>query len=103
MTGHGGSPPALRRWRPRFDSLTKDSSFWSRTMAEVVAGISIPDSKLAREATGRLREYGTTLLLAHSLRVYLFGAIRGRHRGLKVDYELLYFGAVFHDLGLTAK
>jgi HD domain len=72
-------------------------------MAEVVAGIRIPDSKLAREATDLLREHGTPLLYAHSLRVYLFGAIRGRYRGLTVDRELLYFGAVFHDLGLTAK
>jgi hypothetical protein len=72
-------------------------------MSETVAGIRIPDSKLAREATDLLREHGTPLLLAHSLRVYLFGAIRGRHRGLKVDRELLYFGAVFHDLGLTPK
>src|SRR4051795_2742634 len=72
-------------------------------MPEVVAGIRIPDSKLAREATDLLREHGTPLLLAHSLRVYLFGAIRGRHQGLAVDHELLYFGAVFHDLGLTAK
>ncbi len=72
-------------------------------MAEVVAGIRIPDSKLAREATDLLRKHGTPLLLAHSLRVYLFGAIRGRHRKLTVDYELLYFGAIFHDFGLTAK
>ena len=72
-------------------------------MSEVIAGVRIPDSKLAREATELLREHGTPLLLAHSLRVYLFGAIRGRHRGLAVDHELLYFGAVFHDLGLTAK
>src|SRR5438105_4888458 len=49
------------------------SFFWSRIMPEVVAGIRIPDSKLAREATDLLREHGTPLLLAHSLRVYLFG------------------------------
>ena len=72
-------------------------------MSEVVAGIRIPDSQLAREATDLLREHGTPLLLAHSLRVFLFGALRGRHRGLKVDHDLLYLGAVFHDLGLTAK
>src|SRR5437016_13618487 len=72
-------------------------------MSEVVAGIRIPDSKLARGATDLLREHGSALLLAHSLREFLFGAIRGRHRDLKVDHELLYFGAVFHDLGLTAK
>jgi hypothetical protein len=63
-------------------------------MSEVIAGIRIPDSKLAREATDLLREHGTSLLFAHSLRVYLFGAIRGRHRGLTVDDELLYFGAL---------
>ena len=72
-------------------------------MSEMIAGIRIPDSKLARQATELLQEHGTPLLFAHSLRVYLFGAIRGRHRGLSVDHELLYFGAVFHDLGLTAK
>jgi hypothetical protein len=72
-------------------------------MAEVIAGIRIPDSKLAREAADLLREHGSPLLLAHSLRVYLFGSLRGRHRGWAVDHELLYIGAVFHDLGVTAK
>ena len=70
-------------------------------MFQSVAGVQLPDSRLARQATELLREYGTPLLFAHSLRVYLFGSIRGRHRGLTVDPELLYFGAVFHDLGLT--
>lgn len=72
-------------------------------MAEVVAGIRIPDSKLAREATDLLREHGTPLLFAHSQRVYLFGAMQGRHRGWTIDHELFYVGAVFHDLGLTAR
>jgi hypothetical protein len=72
-------------------------------MADIVAGTRIPDSKLAQEATDLLREFGTPLLFAHSLRVFLFGSLRGRHRGLSVDHELLYFGAVFHDLGLTPK
>lgn len=72
-------------------------------MPDVIAGIRIPDSKLAREATELLRELGSPLLFAHSLRVYLFGSLRGRHRGLSVDSELLYIGAVFHDFGLTPK
>ena len=72
-------------------------------MSENVAGVLIPDSKLAREATELLRQFGTPLLFAHSLRVYLFGAIRGRHRKWKVDHELLYVGAIFHDLGLTPR
>src|SRR5262249_13586799 len=86
-----------------FTLPTRGILFGSRIMPEVVAGIRIPDSKLAREATGLLREHGTPLLFAHSLRVYLFGALRGRHRGLTVYHELLYLGAAFHDLGLTAK
>jgi HD domain len=72
-------------------------------MSQIIAGVRIPDSKLARQATDLLRAHGTELLLAHSLRVYLFGALRGRHRGLTFDDEILYFGALFHDLGLTAK
>src|SRR5262245_19859028 len=74
-----------------------------RIMPAVVAGIAIPDSKLAREATDLLRAHGAPLLLAHSVRVYLFGALRGRHRKLVVDHEVLYVGAIFHDFGLTAK
>ena len=70
-------------------------------MSEIIAGIRIPDSKLAREATDLLREHGTPLLYAHSLRVFLFGSLRGHRRGLQVDHELLYVGAVFHDFGLT--
>jgi hypothetical protein len=40
-------------------------------MSEVIAGIRILDIKLARQATDLLREHGTSLLFAHSLRVYL--------------------------------
>lgn len=72
-------------------------------MSEIIAGICIPDSKLARAATELLREHGTPLLFDHSLRVFLFGSLRGRRRGLHVDHELLYVGAVFHDFGLTPK
>jgi hypothetical protein len=36
----------------------------------------------------------------HSTRVFLFGSLMGRHRGLGFDPELLYIGAMFHDLGL---
>ena len=32
----------------------------------------------------------------------MFGALAGAHRGLRFDPELLYTGAMFHDMGLTA-
>ncbi|MFI0975982.1 HD domain-containing protein [Streptomyces sp. NPDC021093] len=66
-----------------------------------IAGIDIPDSALAREATELVRDTAGPLLYDHSRRVYLFGALRGRHRGMVFDPELLYVAALFHDLGLT--
>ncbi|MFF5480476.1 HD domain-containing protein [Streptomyces sp. NPDC012935] len=72
-------------------------------MSESIAGVQIPDSTLAREATELVREVASPLLFDHSRRVFLFGAMRGREQGLHFDPELLYVGSMFHDLGLTAR
>ncbi|MER7083104.1 HD domain-containing protein [Saccharopolyspora kobensis] len=72
-------------------------------MAETIAGVEIPDSRLAREATELVREAAPGLLFDHSRRVYVWGALRGREQGLRFDAELLYVGAMFHDLGLTER
>ena len=66
-----------------------------------VAGIVIPDSKLAREVTELVRDTEPPLLFQHSSRVYYWGALTGKRRGLHFDPELLYAGAMFHDMGLT--
>ena len=63
--------------------------------------IRIPDSTLGREITEIVRDTASELLFNHSSRVYLFGALAGQHRGLGFDPELLYAGAMFHDMGLT--
>ncbi|WP_207570120.1 HD domain-containing protein [Mycolicibacter kumamotonensis] len=68
---------------------------------ETVAGVSIPDTALVREATEFIRDVEDDLLYHHSRRVFFFGALQGQHRGLAPDLELLYVGAMFHDLGLT--
>ncbi|GII60148.1 phosphohydrolase [Sphaerisporangium krabiense] len=70
-------------------------------MSETIAGIEIPDSALAAEATELVRDAAPPLLYDHSRRVYLFGRLQGRRLGLTADPELLYVGAMFHDLGLT--
>jgi hypothetical protein len=67
-----------------------------------VAGIVIPDSKIAKEATELLLEHGNTFLYNHSLRVFLFASLNGRRQQRRYDPELLYVSAVFHDLGLTS-
>jgi hypothetical protein len=66
-----------------------------------VDGVSVPDSKVARAITELVRDTESDLLFHHSSRVYFWGALAGKRRGLKFDAELLYAGAMFHDLGLT--
>ncbi|WP_144639330.1 HD domain-containing protein [Bordetella genomosp. 13] len=68
-----------------------------------VDGITIPDSQLAREITELVRDTASPLLFHHSSRVYYFGALAGKRRGLAFDPELLYCGCMFHDMGLTHK
>ena len=72
-------------------------------MTETIAGITVPDTELVREATELVRAAISPLLFDHSRRVFLFGTLKGRHRGLVADPELLYVGAMFHDLGLTER
>jgi len=67
----------------------------------VAAGVSVPDTKLARDATELVRDAATDLIYHHSRRVYFFGSLQGWNRGLSFDPELLYIGAMFHDLGLN--
>ncbi len=72
-------------------------------MTLTIRGVSIPDSKLAREITELVRDTESPLLFHHSSRVYYFGALAGKQRELKFDPELLVCGAMFHDMGLTAE
>jgi hypothetical protein len=66
-----------------------------------VAGIHIPDSTLAKQATELLLEHGSEFLYNHSLRAFLFASFYGNQKQVHYDAELLYVSAVFHDLGLT--
>lgn len=71
--------------------------------AEHVAGVRVPDSRIAREATQFVREAEGDLLFHHSLRCYFWAALAGKRAALTFDSELLYAAALFHDLGLTAR
>jgi hypothetical protein len=70
-------------------------------MSESIAGVAIPDSKTANEATAFIQDTESPLLYHHSRRTYLFGVLHGQRLGIKADPELLYVGAMFHDLGLV--
>jgi hypothetical protein len=69
-------------------------------MSKTIAGVRVPDSKLAQEVEQLVRDTESELLYHHSNRVFLFGALAGERKGLKADAELLYLGAMFHDMGL---
>lgn len=81
-------------------SSTSPSPSPTSAPSSSAAGISVPDTKLAAEATELVRDVTDDLIYHHSRRVYWFGSLQGRNRGLDFDPELLYIGAMFHDLGL---
>jgi hypothetical protein len=66
-----------------------------------IAGIPIPDSTIARETTQFVQDVSTQLLFDHSRRVFLWGSLQAEKLGLDYDPELLYVGAMFHDIGLV--
>jgi hypothetical protein len=73
----------------------------STMVANEISGVRIPDSKLAREATQFIRDTESDFLFQHSTRVYFWGALTAKRKGLPYDAELLYAAAMFHDVGLT--
>src|SRR5262249_46207497 len=68
---------------------------------QVISGIKLPDSQIAREATELVRQHEPEILFNHSVRVYVFGAMKGTRQNIKFDPEVLYVAALFHDLGLV--
>ncbi|HET9423070.1 MAG TPA: HD domain-containing protein [Nocardioides sp.] len=74
----------------------------TQPMDQLIAGIELPDSVAAIDATALARERLSPLLFDHSRRVFLFGALRARDLGLSVDPELLYLASLFHDGALAS-
>ncbi len=63
--------------------------------------LTVPDSELCRKATKMVQKVSPLFLHNHCLRTYLFGQMLGQKNQLVFDEELLYLGAIMHDLGLT--
>jgi hypothetical protein len=70
-------------------------------VTEVIAGVEIPRTTTAVEATRAIRGTTSELIYHHSRRVFLFGAMHARSHGLEPDPELLYLAALYHDTGLA--
>ncbi|MDV7090906.1 HD domain-containing protein [Rhodococcus sp. IEGM 248] len=69
-------------------------------MTEIIAGVEIPETQAAYEATVLIRETTNPLIFHHSRRVFIFSTLRARELSLRPDPELLYLSALFHDTGL---
>ena len=66
-----------------------------------IGGIAIPQTKLSQLATAYVQQAEPDFLFNHSLRTYVFGAMRLKARGVAFNEELAYVAALFHDLGLV--
>ena len=71
-------------------------------MPENIAGVAVPDSGIAADATELVRDTTNELIYNHSRRVFLFGSLQAERMNLQPNAELLYVAAMFHDLGLVA-
>ncbi|GGS54352.1 HD domain-containing protein [Streptomyces griseoviridis] len=73
----------------------------SSALPASVAGIRVPDTRLARDTAAFVREASSPALFRHVLRTYLFGALLLDRRGVRYDRELAFVAAALHDLGLV--
>jgi C4-dicarboxylate-specific signal transduction histidine kinase len=101
----------VRRWQPdnAATNLSGNNSHWRRPMTSTssIAGITVPDSKLARAVTELVRDTETPLLFHHSSRFAAQAAIflRSNRRGRQyreVQMELAHANRVAIMGQLTA-
>jgi hypothetical protein len=72
-------------------------------MEITIAGVSIPDTPMARAATLAGFGKGPDILLRHSSRVFLFASLIAARRDITFDPELLHVAATFQNYGLHTR
>ena len=70
-----------------FDLATRIIDLFN-VMSISIEGVAIPDTKFTSEITQLVRDTESPLLFDHSSRVYYFGALMGKRRGLRFDWIL---------------
>jgi hypothetical protein len=63
--------------------------------------LTLPDSRIARDAEQHMRAASSPALVTHCFRTYVWGALLGEIDGHRPDQELLFVAAMLHDLALT--
>lgn len=75
----------------------------SQPLPREIAGIRIPDSSLAQEATNLARAAEPPEIFNHSLRTFLFAELIGQAKQIRHDLEMVYVASILHDTGLSPR
>jgi hypothetical protein len=67
-----------------------------------IAGIAVPDTDLANEATSIAKAALPPEIFNHSLRTYLFSQLIAKTKKIDHDVEVVYVAAILHDSGMSA-
>jgi HD domain len=71
--------------------------------SKFIAGILVPDTDLANEATSLAMSCEPIEIFNHSLRTFLFSQLIARTKKIAHDIELVYVASILHDTGLSSK
>lgn len=83
--------------------LSQRGVTWPHALKMDLAELNPPESDLALRAETLLRTVMADHLRLHSIRSYLWARVFAAQHSIGFDDELLYLGAMLHDIGLTAK
>jgi hypothetical protein len=73
----------------------------SPALPKQVAGVTLPDTALARAAADLARQASPGFLFNHCMRTFVFGALLAERDHVAYDPEMIFIAAALHDLGLT--
>ncbi|MDQ6825703.1 MAG: HD domain-containing protein [Candidatus Eremiobacteraeota bacterium] len=85
------------------DQANRHGTLEGNDLPREIAGVSIPDSLVCRDATNFVRGCEHPEIFNHSLRSFILAELIGAARSSKHDTELLYLATIMHDVGLVAK
>jgi hypothetical protein len=84
-----------------FGAIAATSFLGAAPASASVAGITIPDTSLAKEATALAQSSEPVEIFNHSLRTFLFAELIAKATNVPHDTEAVYVASILHDTGLT--
>src|SRR5215472_1854835 len=67
-----------------------------------IAGIAVPDTDLANEATKIAKASLPVEIFNHSLRTFLFAELIAKSQKIDHDTEIVYVASILHDTGMSS-